>query len=390
MKETILLIMTGIHTATDVEQIMAGARQAITQDIIERAQKVPDIPQIVLSTNSPALAEWAQAQGVTVELDSPSSSFHFGRHLRALVAKYHAKRLFYMGGGSGALLSPDEMSHIIQRLYSADKALITNNFYSTDFAAFAPADVLDRIEPPAIDNDLGWVLAEKAGLPNESLPRRASTQFDVDTPTDLMILTAHPGVGMHTRIFLDNLCWDTTHIEQAMQRLVDRNAEILVAGRVSAAVWEYLERETACRVRVLAEERGMRASGRQARGEARSILGYYYQQVGPKRFFATLAELGQAVFLDSRVLFAHLGVWPPAGDRYNSDLRRPQYIVDTTIREFTEAAMSAPVPVVLGGHSLVAGGLYALVEAAWARSGVDVPRYVDHTVWQKGNAGDKL
>ncbi|MGQ9492739.1 MAG: hypothetical protein ACUVR2_03110 [Anaerolineae bacterium] len=386
MKETILLIMTGIHTATDVEQIMAGARQAITQDIIERAQKVPGISQIVLSTNSSPLAEWAKTRGVAVELDSPGGAFHFGRHLRTLAAKYHAERLFYMGGGSGALLSVDEMSYIVERLSLADKTLITNNFYSTDFAAFTPANALERIEPPAIDNDLGWVLAEKAGLPNGSLARRASTQFDVDTPTDLMILTAHPGVGTHTRLFLDNLHWDTTHIEQAMQWLVDRNAEILVAGRVSAAVWEYLERETACRVRVFAEERGMRASGRQARGEARSILGYYYQQVGPKRFFETLAELGQAIFLDSRVLFAHLGAWPPAGDRYNSDLRRPQFIADATVREFTQAAMSAPVPVVLGGHSLVSGGLYALVEAAWARSGVDVPRYMDHTVWQQGES----
>lgn len=390
MKETILLIMTGIRTATDVEQIMAGARQAITQDIIERAQKVPGISQIVLSTNASPLAEWAKTRGVAVELDSPGGAFHFGRHLRTLTAKYPTERLFYMGGGSGALLSVDEMSYIVERLSSADKTLITNNFYSTDFAAFTPANALERIEPPATDNDLGWVLAEKAGLPNESLARRASTQFDVDTPTDLMILTAHPGVGTHTRLFLDNLHWDTTHIEQAMQWLVDRNAEILVAGRVSAAVWEYLERETACRVRVFAEERGMRASGRQARGEARSILGYYYQQVGPKRFFETLAELGQAIFLDSRVLFAHLGAWPPAGDRYNSDLRRPQFIADATVREFTQAAMSAPVPVVLGGHSLVSGGLYALVEAAWARSGVDVPRYMDHTVWQQGSADSKL
>jgi hypothetical protein len=29
-----------------------------------------------------------------------------------------------------------------------------------------------------------------------------------------------------------------------------------------------------------------------------------------------------------------------------------------------------------GGHSLVSGGLYALVEAAWAR-GVDLPRHVE-------------
>ena len=125
-----------------------------------------------------------------------------------------------------------------------------------------------------------------------------------------------------------------------------------------------------------------------ARGEARSLLGYYYQEAGPRRFFDSLSRLGRAVFLDSRVIFAHLGLWPAAEDRYNSDLRLPERIADPTVREFTEAAMAAPIPIVLGGHSLVNGGLYALVEAAWLTSGVDVPRYVDHTIWGKDKARD--
>jgi hypothetical protein len=373
------LIMTGVHNASEAEAMMAGARQAITQDIIERARTQAGIAQIVLSTNAPLLAEWAASQGINVERDPPGYQFHFGQRLRELALKYQIERVFYMGGGSGALLSAEEMAQIVQRVRSVDRILLTNNFYSTDFAAFGPASALDGIELPAIDNDLGWVLAEEAGLPNESLARKASTQFDVDTPTDLMALSIHPrsgrepdgarrpGIGSHTRAFLDGLQLDTAHIEQALHVLMDRNAEVLVAGRVSAAVWDYLQQATACRVRVFAEERGMRASGRQARGEARSLLGYYYQQVGPQRFFETLAQLGQAVLLDSRVIFVHLGVWPSASDRYNSDLRRPERIADAVVREFTSAAMAAPIPVVLGGHSLVSGGLYALVEAALAR-----------------------
>ena len=388
MSEVTLLVMTGVHGATEVEKLMAGARQAITRDIIERAQSVQGISQIVLSTNALPLAGWALAQGVAVEVDPPGSPFHFGRRLRELASKYRAQRLVYMGGGSGALLQVDEMARIVRAVRHADRVLLTNNFYSTDFAAFAPASVLDSVDPPAIDNDLGWVLAVKGGLPNEALKRTASTQLDVDTPTDLMALALHPGVGAHARAFLEGTRLDTSHMERSMQHLVDRDAEVLLAGRVSSAVWAYLERETACRVRVFAEERGMRASGRQARGEARSLMGYLYQQVGASRFFETLAQLGRAIFLDSRVIFAHLGVWPPAADRYNSDLRRPHLIADAVVREFTEAAMSAPVPVVLGGHSLVSGGIFSLVEAAWVRSGVDVPRYVDHTLWERADDGE--
>lgn len=367
MSEVTLLIMTGVRDTSETERMMAAARQAITQDLIERAGTVAGINQIVLSTNVPPLAEWARARGVQVELDRPGAKFHFGERLRELAEQHGAQRLFYMGGGSGALLSSAEMADIVQQVSSTDRTLVSNNLYSTDLAAFAPASVLEGIDLPAIDNDLGWILTEKAGLRNEPLPRKASTQFDVDTPTDLMVLSMHPGAGQHTRALLDSQALDTTHVATALQVLMDHNAEVLVAGRASAGVWEYLEQSTACRVRMLAEERGMRASGRQARGEVRSLLGYHYQQVGPARFFQHLAQLGQAVFLDSRVLFAHLGIWPSASDRYNSDLRRPERIRDLAVREFTQHALDASVPVVLGGHSLVSGGMYALVEAALAR-----------------------
>jgi len=191
-----------------------------------------------------------------------------------------------------------------------------------------------------------------------------------------MTLKPHPGVGPHTRRYLDSLDLDTSHIEQALAFFTNRDAEVLVAGRVSASTWAYLEQETACRVRLFSEERGMRASGRQARGEALSLLGFYLDEVEEDRFFVTLAGMSQAAFLDSRVLFAHRRIWPSVTDRFYSDLRQPEKISDPWVRRFTQAAIEAPIPVVLGGHSLVSGGLYALVEAAWAR-GEDLPRHVE-------------
>ncbi|MDO9066502.1 MAG: hypothetical protein Q7U96_05410, partial [Chloroflexota bacterium] len=44
---------------------------------------------------------------------------------------------------------------------------------------------------------------------------------------------------------------------------------------------------------------------------------------------------------------------------------QPELIANPFARQFTEAAMQAPIPVVLGGHTLVAGGLWALIDAAW-------------------------
>ena len=109
----------------------------------------------------------------------------------------------------------------------------------------------------------------------------------------------------------------------------------------------------------------MRASGREARGEVRSLLGYHLAAVGPRAFFEHLAALGQAIFLDSRVLFGHMGLEPSASDRFSSDLFLDERIGDPWIQSFTRAAREAPVPVLLGGHSLVSGGLWALIDAAW-------------------------
>jgi hypothetical protein len=371
-----LLIMTGNTEGSLVERMVAGARRAITCDMVERALASGAFAPIVVSTNDPALARTLSLYPVEVELDPPGESFHFGQKLRELATQYALQKVFYVGGGSASLLAAEEMARIADELRATDRLLIANNFYSTDFAAFTPTNVLETVELPEVDNDLGWQLGEVAGLPIRELPRTAATQLDVDTPTDLMTLSGHPALGPHTRAYLESLNLDTSHIRRAVSFFVDRDAEVLVAGRVSAAIWAYLERETACRVRVFAEERGMRASGRQARGQARSVLGYLLDRVGLERFFAILGEMSQAVFLDSRVLFAHRGLWPTAADRFSSDLRRPGAIADVFVRDLTAAAMNAPIPVVSGGHSLVAGGLYALVETAWATSGVDLPSHV--------------
>ena len=107
----------------------------------------------------------------------------------------------------------------------------------------------------------------------------------------------------------------------------------------------------------------MRADGRLDRGEARSLLGLLMERVGVGNGFDALAELGDAAFVDSRVLWAHFRRWPLPSDRYLSDLGRVDEIEDEWLRDFTAAALDAPIPVVLGGHSLMSGGIYALIES---------------------------
>ena len=268
------------------------------------------------------------------------------------------------------MLSAERIASICETLVASESVVLANNFYSSDFVAFTPGAALDRIDPPDVDNNLAFLLNHRAGLLNVPVPREAGTQMDIDTPTDLVILALHPGVGPHTRALLGDgafvseseSCLKT--LNRLLQVIVDPAREVLIAGRVGAQAWSLVESGFACRTRVVSEERGMRASGRDARGEVRSILGHCLQAVGIKRFFGVLGEMTDGAIVDSRVLFEHFGLKPAPSDRFYSDLLAPEKISDPLVRDLTEAAASASIPVILGGHSLVAGDLWALVEVA--------------------------
>ena len=361
-REVTLLVFSGSGGGSPVERWVSQAREAAALDLVDRAKRIAQIGRIIVATPSAEFAAELGARAVEVEL-LDGENFHFGRELWRLIAGYEIERLLYFGGGSGALLQEEGLSSMAELLLE-EEVFLVNNFYSTDFAALAPAHLLLELPPPRRDNQIGWLLWE-AGLIPKELPRTAATQLDIDTPTDLLILKLHPEAGAHTRNFLNGIPLDPAPLEGALDYLTDREATVLVAGRVPSYAWRYLEEETACQVRVFSEERGMEASGKVERGAVRSLLGLFLEEVGPRRLFQALGELADLALLDSRVLFAHLGRRPTAADRFWSDLLRPEEIEDPLVKEFTARALAAPVPVILGGHSLVAGGLYALVELAW-------------------------
>lgn len=358
------IVFVGHATASPVEQTLALAGQAVALDTIEKALSLEACERVIVATDSVAFAARLTSLPVIVEIDD--EPFHFGKRLRFLIHKHAVQRPFYIGGGSAPLLSATDMARICDTLLAEGDAVISNNYYSADFAAFTPGSAIDRIEPPDTDNNLAYSLHNQAGLRNCPLPQSAGTLMDVDTPTDLMVLKLHPSVERHTRDFLDHLDLDSSNLDAALSVMNDSNPQLIVAGRIGAQAWAHLERHTACRTRVFSEERGMRASGREGTGQVKSLLGSYIEHLGVARFFEMLSTLGDAALIDSRVLFEHFGLRLPAADRYNSDLMRPEDIEDPFVREFTAEAKKAPIPVVLGGHSIVAGGIWALVEAAMA------------------------
>jgi hypothetical protein len=358
----VLVVFLGGMAGSPVEEMLAGALRAAALDSLEEALGTGAFAGAVLATDAPDRLPGRLPAGVTVDPDR--GPFHFGRRLAGLIERHRIESVVYFGAGSVPLFRGPDFAAIASGLGAAPRVVISNNFYSGDLVAFRPASVLLEIEPPAVDNALPRLLRDRAGLENQPLPRNAVTQFNIDSPVDLAVLAMHEGGGRLLSCLLGSLDLGLAPHRRCLRLLTDPSAEVLVAGRVGSQVWQYLERETACRVRVFSEERGMAAAGREG-ADARSLLGYHLQAVGLTRFFDELATLGNAAFIDTRVLLAHLGLHPSRADRFLSDLGQPGEIEDPFLREFTQAAIAAAIPVLLGGHSLVSGGLMALIEVAW-------------------------
>ena len=292
----------------------------------------------------------------------------FGELLRDLARPFAGGGLVVLGSGSIPLATAADRRALVAAAGASTGGALTNNRYSSDVIAIACAEVLAGLPDLPSDNALPRWLAEVAGYPVGELPARR-LRFDVDDPLDLVLLRrARPSSPLRVPPGID-----TSRAEAALGAVAavarDPSAELLVAGRASSASLAWLERRTAARVRALIEERGLRAASPAAASSAparprppASVLGALLDRDGPEAFGSWIARLGDAALVDSRVLLAHhLGAdersWPAAEDRYASDLLLHERVGDPWLRSVTRSALEAPVPIVLGGHTLVGPGI---------------------------------
>ncbi len=361
-RPTLVVFLGGLGSGL-AERMVAGARLAASTDSIKEALTGQAYAGAIVATDNPYLD--MGLPGVVV--DSDHGTYHFGQRLARLIRERQLDSVVYMGGGSATLLRHDDFADIARRRNGG--VAVTNNLFSSDLVAFpAHPQTLAVLETVERDNALARALAEAAQLAVEELPRSLATQMDIDSPTDLAVLKLADLGGGYLGPYLGTLDLDLDRYERVLPLFLDRKSQIVVAGRVSSFAWQYLERQTACRVRLFAEERGLEADGRVDDGTARSLLGFLLESVGIESFFSKLAELGDAAFIDTRVLLAHMGIAAGREDRFLSDLGCWKDIDQPFLREFTQAACTAPIPVILGGHSLMSGGLMALNEFAWQQS----------------------
>ena len=298
-----------------------------------------------------------------------------------------------LGSGSIPLATAADLRRFVEVAAGPPGHAIANNRYSADVVAVSRAAGLAELPPLPADNALPRWLEERAGVAVTDLRARWRLGVDVDTPLDLILLRDPAAGGLRAASPLFREWPIDGRLVAIADVLSNRRAELLVAGRVSAATLTWLQRGVACRVRALVEERGLRAASRlalaggsaggsagsaggsatSARGNARpprSVLGELLDtRDGSDALARTVARLADAAIIDTRVLLAHRNgsdesSWPSAEDRFRSDLLLPEFIVDPWLAAVTRSAADSPAPILLGGHTMVNGGLRLLAQRA--------------------------
>lgn len=346
---------------------MRSALEAAALDALEAAGDSGCYGDLVLVSDRTPLG--SLPSGARLALDDASRPFDFGNRLTEVVTDSGCESFAYVGAGAVPLWGAEEFAELARQLERPGPLCVTNNFYSADLFALRPASLVDRIADwPLADNGVPRALREQLGVQATELPRTAATQLNLDSPIDLAAMRLADVGGRRLCELIEERIPTGGSLERAAEVFCDPGGEVLVAGRVSSRAWRYLESETACRVRLLSEERGMTAAGRDAAHSARSMLAQLIEAVGAERFFnQLLPEICDAAFIDVRPVIAHLGWSPSAADRFACDLSRPAQVQHAGLRALVTAAAAAPVPVVLGGHSLVAGVLMLLNDWTWGK-----------------------
>jgi len=266
--------------------------------------------------------------------------------------------LIVLGSGAIPLATAVDRRELVAAARHRAPAALANNRYSADVIAISRArSVLARLPDIATDNMLPRWLAEGAGVPVSDVRSRRRLGVDIDGPLDLVLLAGR----WLARLDPSDAQRAVAAIDAVRRVAADPDAELLVAGRVSAYNLAWLERETASRTRALVEERGLRTR-RPGQRPATSVMGALLERDGPESFGEHVARLGDAAIIDTRVVIAHRrgadeAGWPPTEDRFASDLLLADRVADPWLRAVTASAAAAPVPIVLGGHTLVGPGL---------------------------------
>jgi len=365
------LIMFGGMGGNPAETLMREALEAAATDLAQICHQSGEFTDITILADSPIDA--LDEKILSLQLSDPNATFgnlinQFSQSLKQKTT--NTDGYVYFGAGSGPLLDSKDIQIMTKSLNKAKQnSCITNNRYSADFFGIRPTNLLESLQPPPIsDNVVPIRLSDESGTSVIEIPRSAKTQFNIDVPSDLATLSLIRKSGPKLEAFIaqKNEVLNPAARAQwhASQHFLKRDSEVFIYGRTSSRVWSYLETETACKIRIISEERGLK-SARKGH-QARSILAYLIQAYGPQEVFCKLLpQFCSAAFVDLIPIIEHMELACSRSDRFSADLFQHDNIENELLREIIVAITESPIPIALGGHSLVGSSLEILNQLVW-------------------------
>lgn len=355
---------------------MHRVRYALALDLVERLVAVEGVCALVLSDEE-SLRQQAAALGARVRETPSGAAFDWLQEVQAAVRAERRdaqEAVLVLGGSAAPFLQNEQVEKVRWQVQAGE--VWQNNRLSPDLVLFRPAEALERVRSCATDNEFGHALERQAGLSVRYFSRELAYAFDVDTPFDAVLAAENGQAGERLREAVKAIEHRVPVREVVELLRGDDYPDVAMIGRVHPVAAEQFSQAVGMRLRLYSEERGMKALGRIARGEVRSLVGAYAEAVGWTAFFAELSRTAQAAFMDTRVLFAHrqamlrrvaekggqnkcsvIDFELSEADRFFADLGLYEEIADPWLRELVRAAVDAPIPILMGGQSLVSGGL---------------------------------
>src|SRR4051812_34184555 len=263
------VIMVGSGGTSPQEQLVLAAQRASTLDLIGTLHS-QGVQRIVVA--APTL-EWLPTNlGVIIDEDQQDERFHFGQRLAALIERYGLEPVMYFGGGSAPLVDASVtgmITGLLDRAVNGGIAIpshivLTNNLHSSDWAAISRVEAaLPVIRQAHRDNSLAWLLRESGDYDVRVLAGvRPATSMDLDTPTDLALISRHPDLLPYLRSIVTDERLKRIPVDDVIRIVAGEANTLAMIGRVSPLAWQALNKNARCWTRVIAEERGMVASGR--------------------------------------------------------------------------------------------------------------------------------
>lgn len=291
-----------------------------------------------------------------VIFEKTEKNFNFGKYLLKIINKYSLDKIFYFGAGSCYLLKTDELKFISENTVKGQ--FISNNPISSDFISFSSSDLNNEIilNFPNIDNYFSSYLMNTTPLKYIKMPVSLGSIFDIDTPNDFAILSKITNNSCRIGNYMSNNIFKNIDLDKLLKILSSKSNEIFVYGRINPLNLYIAERDIPCKIRFLSEERGLKIRGK----ASASLLKHVFNSENFDNFFKLFENICSAGIFDTRVIFSLFAGKYDQEDVYLSDMKMWEKINNPFIKSFTKKISESKVPIILGGHSVVNGGLMAL------------------------------